>query len=58
MIQKMPFKGYRFEGIRYDCGSKGGLLAASIAVALNRDDLKDDVLNELSRIISHNINPA
>lgn len=58
MIQKMPFKGYRFEGIRYDCGSKGGLLAASIAVALNRDDLKDDVLNELSRIIPHNINPA
>ena len=58
MIQRMPFCGYRFDGTRYDCGSKGGLLTASIAIALNRDDLKDEVLNEVSRLISHNINPA
>ncbi|MBN9343508.1 MAG: UTP--glucose-1-phosphate uridylyltransferase GalU [Holosporales bacterium] len=51
MIQKMPFNGYRFDGTRYDCGSKGGLLAASIAVALNRDDLRGEVLNELSRVM-------
>lgn len=56
MILKMPFYGYRFDGIRYDCGSKGGLLAASLAVALSRGDLRNEVLNELSRVIPHNIN--
>lgn len=56
MIQKMPFKGYRFEGTRYDCGSKGGLLAASITVALDREDLRDEVLNELLRVMPHNVN--
>ena len=56
MIQKMPFNGYRFEGTRYDCGSRGGLLAASITVALDREDLRDEVLNELFRVMPHNIN--
>jgi UTP--glucose-1-phosphate uridylyltransferase len=41
MIPKTPFYGYRFEGVRYDCGSKEGFFAANIAYALDHPDLKD-----------------
>jgi len=35
--------GYTFEGERYDCGSKAGYLKATVAFALEREDLKDDL---------------
>ena len=38
-----PVYGYSFEGERYDCGSKAGYIKATIAFALGRDDLKDEV---------------
>ncbi len=38
-IGKMPFNGYRFEGVRYDCGDKLGFLCATAAMALEREDL-------------------
>ena len=34
--------GYRFRGQRFDCGSKGGFLKATVAVGLARDDLRDE----------------
>ena len=34
---------YRFEGERYDCGSKAGFLQATVAFALARDDLRDEL---------------
>lgn len=34
--------GYRFEGTRYDCGSKAGYLQATVAFALARPDLRDE----------------
>jgi len=43
MIGKKPFYGYRFEGVRYDCGSKTGYIEANIAYALARPDMKDGV---------------
>lgn len=33
--------GYRFEGQRYDCGSKAGYLEATVAFALAHPELKD-----------------
>lgn len=51
MIGHMPFYGYRFSGRRYDCGSKAGLLAASLAVALNRDDLRQELATEVEAIL-------
>lgn len=36
-----PVYGYRFRGRRYDCGSKQGFLQATVAFALERDDLRD-----------------
>lgn len=35
--------GYRFKGERFDCGSKAGFLQATVAFALARDDLRDDL---------------
>jgi UTP--glucose-1-phosphate uridylyltransferase len=43
MIGKVPFYGYRFEGQRFDCGNKVGFLKATLAFALERPDLRDDM---------------
>ena len=42
-IGTIPFHGLRFEGKRFDCGTKAGFLEASIAFALARNDLHDRV---------------
>lgn len=46
-IGLIPFHGIRFEGRRFDCGSKVGYLEANLAYALNRDDLRDRVVSML-----------
>ena len=43
--------GFRFEGHRYDCGSKAGFLQATVAFALARSDLRDDLRNFLYDIV-------
>lgn len=43
--------GYRFEGTRYDCGSLPGFVAANVAYALERKDIRSDVLKELKDIL-------
>ncbi len=40
--------GFRFNGQRFDCGSKSGFLQATISFALARDDLRDDLAAYLS----------
>lgn len=42
--------GYRFEGERFDCGSKAGFLQATVAFALARDDLRDDLTEFLNNL--------
>ncbi len=44
--------GYRFEGERYDCGSKAGYLQATVAFALSHPDLKDEFANYLQEMVS------
>ena len=39
--------GYKFEGTRFDCGSKSGFLQATVACALERDDLRDELMEYL-----------
>ena len=41
--------GYTFEGKRYDCGSKAGYLKATVAFALEREELKDDFAEFIKR---------
>ena len=42
--------GYRFEGQRFDCGSKSGFLQATVSFGLSRPELKDDLRAYLSSI--------
>ena len=42
--------GYLFDGHRFDCGSKAGFLQATAAIALNRDDLKEEFLDFLRTV--------
>ena len=44
--------GYRFRGQRFDCGSKAGFLQATVAFALARDDLKDELMRYLTEVTS------
>ncbi|MFM7622062.1 MAG: UTP--glucose-1-phosphate uridylyltransferase, partial [Alphaproteobacteria bacterium] len=41
LLPETPLYGIKFDGIRYDCGSKVGFLQANIAFALARPDLAD-----------------
>ena len=43
MIGSTDFHGYRFEGVRYDCGQQAGFLEANIAFAMQREDLREAV---------------
>ena len=47
--------GFRFKGHRYDCGSKAGFLQATVAFALTRDDLKDDLRKFIHEIIAADV---
>lgn len=40
-----------YEGRAFDCGSKSGFLAANVAYALERPDLRDAVLGEIKKLI-------
>jgi UTP--glucose-1-phosphate uridylyltransferase len=44
--------GYRFQGQRFDCGSKAGFLQATVAFGLARDDLRDDLRAYLNDILA------
>jgi len=48
-LGKVPFHGFRFEGRRFDCGSKAGFLEANIAFALEREDLRQDITQIVRR---------
>ena len=48
----VPVFGYRFKGQRFDCGSKSGFLRATVAFALARDDLRDDLKEYLHDIVA------
>ena len=43
MIGSQPFHAVTFAGKRYDCGSKAGFVEATLAIALERPDLRDEV---------------
>ncbi|WP_171212410.1 UTP--glucose-1-phosphate uridylyltransferase GalU [Ruegeria sp. HKCCA5426] len=48
----VPVFGYKFEGQRFDCGSKSGFLQATVAYALSREDLRDDLREYIHEVIS------
>ena len=42
--------GYRFDGVRYDCGSLVGFVAANVAYALERGETRDRMKKELDEV--------
>lgn len=42
--------GYRFRGQRFDCGSKAGFLQATVAFALARPELRDELMEFIGDI--------
>ncbi|GGE44628.1 UTP--glucose-1-phosphate uridylyltransferase [Primorskyibacter flagellatus] len=47
-----PVYGYRFNGQRFDCGSKSGYLQATVSFALSRPDLRDDLMGFLREVVN------
>lgn len=51
LLQDQPIYGYRFKGQRFDCGSKAGFQVANLAYALDRPDIKKDLLPFISEYL-------
>jgi UTP--glucose-1-phosphate uridylyltransferase len=51
MVGTAPFHAVIHEGPRYDCGSKVGFIEATVALALERDDLGPAVADTLRRLL-------
>lgn len=52
MMQDVPLYAYRFEGIRYDVGNPLGMLKASLAFALEREDVGAQVREYIKELAS------
>ena len=52
MIGQQPFHAVTFAGKRYDCGSKLGFVEATLAIALEREDMRDDVRAMTKRLLA------
>lgn len=51
MIGRQPFHAVTFNGRRFDCGSKVGFVEATIALALEREDLREEVRAAMQRLL-------
>ena len=52
MIGTQPFNAVTFAGRRFDCGSKAGFVEATLALALEREDMADDVRAIMRRLLA------
>lgn len=54
LLEQEPIYAYRFEGVRYDCGSKAGYVRATVDYALEHADLRENLLEFLDeRLEAH-----
>ena len=52
MIGNQPFHAVTFQGNRYDCGSKTGFVEATLALALQREDMGAEVRAIAERLLA------
>ena len=52
MIGGQPFHAVTFNGRRYDCGSKTGMVEATLALALQREDMGAEVRRIAERLLA------
>lgn len=50
-IGSTDFYGYKFDGVRYDCGEVAGYIEANVALALDRSDVADAVREKISKLL-------
>jgi UTP--glucose-1-phosphate uridylyltransferase len=51
-LPETPLMGFEFEGVRFDCGSKVGLLEASLACGLKRPSMRPKIEKFLQKYIA------
>ena len=51
MIGQQPFHAVTFAGRRFDCGNKTGFVEATLALALEREDMADEVRAMAKRLL-------
>lgn len=51
LIGRIPFHGYKFEGQRFDCGSKVGFVEANLAFALASEEMGDAMRARLAKYV-------
>ena len=51
VAQQQPLHGIRFEGQRFDCGSKVGFVAANVAFALEHPDMAERMRVEIRQVL-------
>lgn len=51
LAHRSPILAYNFEGIRHDVGEKMGFIQTSIHYALQREDLREDLLAYMNKIM-------
>lgn len=51
LANEQNFSGYRFEGNTYDCGTKQGFILANVAYAMEREDIRDTVLDGIRKLV-------
>jgi len=51
LLDTQPVYGYLFEGTRYDCGDKMGLLQAAVSLALKRPEFENELRKYLKNLL-------
>jgi UTP--glucose-1-phosphate uridylyltransferase len=51
-IGAVPFHGYRFEGTRYDCGTRVGFVEANVAFGLANIEMTDRLRPIIERLLA------
>lgn len=49
LMENAPFYGFRFDGTRFDCGTKEGWLEANLAFAFNQTELKNLLFKSIQK---------
>ena len=57
-ISEVPFHGYRFEGRRYDCGTRVGFVEANVAFGLAHPEMVGRLLPLIEKLVQDTKSPA
>lgn len=52
MIGQQPFHAVKFDGRRFDCGSKAGFVEATLSLALERPDMAEEVRAIMKKLLA------